>query len=214
MYHDRCLFFTKMGACRHGDHCTKVHVKPNTSPTVLFPLMYPNPAAVKLLPDRAADIEFDEKYLRKHFERFYKETWRTFMEFGRIAEMRVVSNLGDHLLGNVYIRFESNAVAERTVKDLQAKRLNDILVLPELCPVTNFVEACCKEDHDGSCGRGAQCNYLHIMRVSRKLMEKLEKDQNKYWKKKERAGRKRSRSRSHTRSRSAERPPRNDAQEA
>lgn len=132
------------------------------------------------------------------------------MEFGRIAELRVVSNLGEHLLGNVYIRFEEPAVAARMVKDLRAKKLNEIIVLPELSPVTNFAEACCKEDLEGTCARGDQCNYLHILKVSRKLMEKLEKEQSKYWKKKEKHqdshDRKRGRSRSRSRS-----PPSRDA---
>lgn len=183
---DRCLFFTKMGACRHGDGCTKTHVRPTTSPTVLFPMMYPNPRAIDHIQDRTWNFEFDRKYLKKHFEHFYKEVWRTFMEFGRIAELRVVSNLGDHLLGNVYIRFEDTAVATRITKELRAKKLNEIIVLPELSTVTNFAEACCKEDLDGTCVRGAQCNYLHIMKVSRSLMEKLEKEQNKHWKKRSR----------------------------
>nr|CCC93504.1 unnamed protein product [Trypanosoma congolense IL3000] len=185
MYQDRCIFFSKMGACRHGDNCTKIHVRPTSSPTVLFPLMYPNPAAIEHIQDREWDFHFDRRYLRQHFERFYKETWRTFMELGHIAELRVVSNLGDHLLGNVYIRFEDSHEALRVVRELKAKKLNNIVLLPELSPVTNFADACCKEDLEGNCERGSQCNYLHIMKVSRKLMEKLEKEQAKYRKKKD-----------------------------
>ncbi|EPY37211.1 splicing factor U2AF 35 kDa subunit [Strigomonas culicis] len=185
---DRCMFFAKMGACRHGDNCTKMHLRPTASPTVLFPMMYPNPLAIDHIKDREWGFEFDKKYLKKHFEHFYKEVWRVFMEFGRIAELRVVSNLGDHLLGNVYIRFEDPdgpQVAARIVKDLRAKQLHDIVVLPELSPVTNFVEACCKEDVEGACVRGDQCNYLHIVKVTRKMKEKLEKEQDKYWRKRE-----------------------------
>ncbi|KAL7697261.1 U2 splicing auxiliary factor [Lotmaria passim] len=203
---DRCVFFSKMGACRHGEQCTKLHYHPDSSPTVLFPMMYPNPLAITHIKDREWNVEFEKKYLKKHFEHFFKEVWRTFMEFGRIAELRVVSNLGDHLLGNVYIRFEDPQVAARIVRELRGKKLNQIIVLPELSPVTNFAEACCKEDLEGRCQRGEQCNYLHIMKVSRKLLEKLEKEQNKYWKKKERqaeeGGEERKRERSRSRSKS------------
>lgn len=197
---DRCAFFSKMGACRHGEQCTKLHYHPDASPTVLFPMMYPNPMAIAHIKDREWTVEFEKKYLKKHLEHFYKEVWRTFMEFGRIAELRVVNNLGDHLLGNVYIRFEDPQVAARIVRELRGKKLNQIIVLPELSPVTNFAEACCKEDLEGRCQRGEQCNYLHIMKVSRKLLEKLDKEQHKYWKKKEQLtdgdDRKRDRSRS------------------
>lgn len=202
---DRCQFFSKMGACRHGDNCTKTHVRPTVSPTVLFPMMYVNPlAAFDRVEDRQWSFqEYDKRYLKKHLEHFYKDVWRTFMEFGRMAELRVVSNLGDHLLGNVYVRFEDPAIAAHVVKELQEKKwsMNGIIVLPELSPVTNFSDACCKEDLEGTCGRGGQCNYLHIMKVSRKTMEKLEKEQSKYWRKKEKHEKEdRKRDRSHSRS--------------
>lgn len=200
-----------MGACRHGDYCTKFHVRPTASPTVLFPMMYPNPMAIEHIQDRQWDFHFEKKYLKRHFEHFYKETWRTFMELGRIAELRVVSNLGDHLLGNVYIRFEETADACRIVRDLKAKKLNEVILLPELSPVTNFADACCKEDLEGKCGRGAQCNYLHIIKVSRKLMERLEKEQARYWKKREKhsgGGNDRKRERSKERARDRSRSPR------
>lgn len=183
---DRCIFFSKMGACRHGDHCTKIHNRPTASPTVVFPMMYPNPLAVRYISgDYTGPKEFEKKYIKKHFEHFYKETWRSLMELGKIEELRVVSNLGEHLLGNVYVRFDSNEAASNVVKELKNKKFNKIILLPELSPVTNFSEACCKEDCEGHCGRGAQCNYLHIMKVSRKLLEKLEHEQSKHWKRRE-----------------------------
>lgn len=208
MYADqRCGFFQKMGACRHGDGCTKVHQRPTLGPTVLFPLMYPNPLAVEHITDRAWSFEFDKKYLKKHFEHFYKDVWRTFMEFGRISELRVVGNLCDHLLGNVYIKFEDPQAAAKVVDELKLKKFNDILLLPELSPVTDFGDACCKEDREGECKRGAQCNFLHILKVSRSVMEKLEKEQNKYWKKRDdKKDKRRSRSRDNRKERSVSPP--------
>jgi splicing factor U2AF subunit len=195
----RCTFFSKMGACRHGDTCTKLHFRPSSSPTVLFPMMYPVPQAIEHVKDKTWSFtNFDKKYLKKHFEHFYKDTWRTFMEFGKIAELRVVGNVCDHLLGNVYIKFEDPVNAGTVVQQLKTKRLNEIILLPELSPVTDFSDACCKEDIEGKCNRGLQCNFLHILKVSKSLMEKLEKDQKKFWKRKERDDTKGKRSRSRT----------------
>ena len=39
-----CAFYYKIGACRHGDRCTRLHNKPLLSPTVLLKNMYVNPA--------------------------------------------------------------------------------------------------------------------------------------------------------------------------
>jgi hypothetical protein len=39
-----CSFFFKIGACRHGEKCSRKHVKPNFSQTILLPNLYQNPA--------------------------------------------------------------------------------------------------------------------------------------------------------------------------
>lgn len=41
-----CPFFYKMGACRHGDRCSRLHHKPLFSPTILLPHMYQNPRVI------------------------------------------------------------------------------------------------------------------------------------------------------------------------
>lgn len=180
-----CRFFLKMGACRNGDTCGMVHMRPPVSQTVLFPMMYPNPQAVEVLNDPQLNVNYDKKFTKKHFEKFYKEIWRTFMTLGRIAELRVVSNLGEHLLGNVYIRFEDTNDAAAVVKKLGSTRFNDIILLPELSPVVDFANGCCKEDAQGVCSRGGACNYLHIIKISKSVIEKLENEQTKYYKKEE-----------------------------
>ncbi|KAG4302948.1 hypothetical protein PCK1_000891 [Pneumocystis canis] len=39
-----CSFYFKIGACRHGDRCSRKHVKPSYSQTILCPNLYQNPA--------------------------------------------------------------------------------------------------------------------------------------------------------------------------
>lgn len=38
-----CPFYWKIGACRHGDQCSRSHYKPSSSPTIVLRHMYPNP---------------------------------------------------------------------------------------------------------------------------------------------------------------------------
>lgn len=38
-----CPFYFKIGACRHGDHCTRKHNRPTFSQTILVKNMYYNP---------------------------------------------------------------------------------------------------------------------------------------------------------------------------
>eukprot|EP00744_Colponema_vietnamica_P009135 GILI01013014.1.p1 GENE.GILI01013014.1~~GILI01013014.1.p1 ORF type:complete len:486 (-),score=96.48 GILI01013014.1:69-1472(-) len=188
---NRCNFFHKMGACRHGDNCTKFHVRPPNGQTVLFPKMFPNPQAIDYLTDREWPFQFDKKYLKKYFHNFYKNVWRTFMKVGRIVELRVVSNLCEHLVGNVYIKFAESETAIKVCESLLHRKYLDILLLPEMTPVSDFNEACCKEDRDAEvgCDRKLQCNFLHLMKVSREVMEKLIKEQDEYWEVKDKAAR-------------------------
>lgn len=38
-----CPFYFKIGACRHGDRCSRLHTKPSISPTLLLSNMYLRP---------------------------------------------------------------------------------------------------------------------------------------------------------------------------
>ena len=41
----------------------------------------------------------------KHFEEFYEEVFMELAQFGEIDELIVCDNIGDHLIGNVYVKF-------------------------------------------------------------------------------------------------------------
>ncbi|CAH6789903.1 U2AF1 isoform 7 [Pan troglodytes] len=38
-----CSFYFKIGACRHGDRCSRLHNKPTFSQTILIQNIYRNP---------------------------------------------------------------------------------------------------------------------------------------------------------------------------
>jgi RNA recognition motif. (a.k.a. RRM, RBD, or RNP domain) len=59
--------------------------------------------------------------------------------------MNVCDNLGDHLVGNVYIKFRTEEDAAKAVADLNNRWFGGRPVYAELSPVTDFREACCRE---------------------------------------------------------------------
>jgi len=59
--------------------------------------------------------------------------------------MNVCDNLGDHLVGNVYIKFRNEEDATRAVADLNCRWFGGRPIYAELSPVTDFREACCRE---------------------------------------------------------------------
>lgn len=87
-----CSFYYKIGACRHGDRCSRKHVKPSYSQTILMPNMYQNPA-------------FDPKnrmnpsQLQNHFDAFYEDVWAEMCKYGELEELVVCENNNDRELG-------------------------------------------------------------------------------------------------------------------
>lgn len=71
-----------------------------------------------------------------HFENFYAEVFMEICQFGEIEEMHVTDNIGDHLIGNVYIKFVSEDDAENVKKNISGRYYAGKLIIPEYCPVT------------------------------------------------------------------------------
>ena len=56
--------------------------------------------------DDNGDQQITGSMLQKHYDEFYEEVFFELEDkYGEIEEMNVCENLGDHLVGNVYIKF-------------------------------------------------------------------------------------------------------------
>ena len=71
-----------------------------------------------------------------HFENFYAEVFLELAQFGEIEEMHVADNIGDHLVGNVYVKFVSEDDAESVKKNISGRYYSGKLIIPEYSPVT------------------------------------------------------------------------------
>ena len=83
-----CSFYYKIGACRHGDRCSRKHVKPSYSQTILMPNMYQNPAydpRNKMSPSQ----------LQTYFDAFYEDVWCEMCKYGELEELVVCDNNND-----------------------------------------------------------------------------------------------------------------------
>lgn len=83
-----CSFYYKIGACRHGDRCSRKHVKPSYSQTVLMPNMYQNPAY-------DPKNKMNPSQLQNHFDAFYEDVWCEMCKYGEIEELVVCDNNND-----------------------------------------------------------------------------------------------------------------------
>ncbi|XP_038238771.1 splicing factor U2AF 26 kDa subunit isoform X1 [Dermochelys coriacea] len=168
-----CSFYFKIGACRHGDRCSRLHNRPTFSQTIVLLNLYRNPQNTAQSADSShchvSDVEVQE-----HYDNFFEEVFTELEEkYGEIEEMNVCDNLGDHLVGNVYVKFRREEDAERAVGELNNRWFNGQAVRAELSPVTDFRESCCRQYEMGECTRGGFCNFMHLRPISRELRRQL-----------------------------------------
>ncbi|XP_041933605.1 splicing factor U2AF 35 kDa subunit-like protein isoform X3 [Alosa sapidissima] len=190
-----CSFYFKIGACRHGDRCSRLHNKPTFSQTIALLNIYRNPQnsaqSADGLRSTVSDVEMQE-----HYDDFFEEVFTEMEEkYGEVEEMNVCDNLGDHLVGNVYVKFRREEDAEKAVIDLNNRWFNGQPIHAELSPVTDFREACCRQYEMGECTRGGFCNFMHLKPISRELRRELYGRRKKRHRSRSRSRERRSRSR-------------------
>lgn len=159
-----CPFYFKIGACRHGDNCGRTHLRPHFSQTLLVPHLYiPPPPG-----DDGQQVDDTE-----HFEEFFEEILDELKNYGEIEQLNVVENLGDHMFGNVYVKYVQEEDAEQCLKSMSGRYYAGRLVAPEYSPVSDFREARCRQFDEGICDRGGYCNFMHLKHVPRSLRRAL-----------------------------------------
>lgn len=167
-----CSFFFKIGACRHGERCSRLHNKPTFSQTILLQNLYLNPQNSASVTDPM--FAYTDTEIQEHYDEFFEEVFTELEDkYGRIEEMNVCDNLGDHLVGNVYVKFDREEDAEKAVQELNNRWFSGRPIHADLSPVTDFREACCRQYEMGECTRGGFCNFMHLKPISRELRRRL-----------------------------------------
>ena len=95
------------------------------------------------------------------------------MQYGEIEDMIVVDNMGDHIVGNVYVKYTEEEYSENAQKNINGRFFYSKKIDAQFSPVTDFLNAKCKQYIDGSCKRGGYCNYMHIKPLSKSFKRDL-----------------------------------------
>ena len=109
----------------------------------------------------------------EHFEGFYEEVYMEMAKFGEMEEMVVADNIGDHMIGNIYVKFADESQAEAAMKGMNGRYYCGRMIMAEYSPVTDFREAKCRQYKEGTCERGGFCNFMHPKPVNRELKKQL-----------------------------------------
>eukprot|EP01129_Flabellula_baltica_P004556 TRINITY_DN1592_c0_g1_i1.p1 TRINITY_DN1592_c0_g1~~TRINITY_DN1592_c0_g1_i1.p1 ORF type:complete len:165 (-),score=45.54 TRINITY_DN1592_c0_g1_i1:63-557(-) len=126
---------------------------------------------------------FDIPTADEFFNGFYEDVFSELCKYGEIEELCAARNLGDHLFGNVYVKFFEEESAERAMEGIRGRYYSGRPLVAELSPVTDFRQAKCRQYDVGECQRGGFCNYLHMWEPSNQVKKKLQDFQRRYHKK-------------------------------
>ncbi|MES1915914.1 MAG: hypothetical protein MHM6MM_007797 [Cercozoa sp. M6MM] len=164
-----CKFYFKIGACRHGDRCSRQHIRPVLSATLMIPNLYLPPAAELPTGGRLSSQD-----LQEHFEDFYEDIYDEVKKYGKVIELVVLQNLGDHMFGNTYIKFAEEEAARACMQAINGRYYCGRQIQSTFNPVASFRDARCKSfEQHGQCQRGGYCNFMHLRRAPRWIERKI-----------------------------------------
>merc|ERR1712056_145726 len=81
--------------------------------------------------------------------------------------------MGDHMIGNVYVKYYHEEDAERALMKLTGRFYSGKLIQAEYTTVSDFREARCRAFHETRCNRGAYCNFMHIKHIPRAIKRRV-----------------------------------------
>ena len=107
--------------------------------------LYINPQNSAKSADGSHLTNVSDEEMQEHYDNFFEDVFvEAEDKYGEVEEMNVCDNLGDHLVGNVYIKFRREEDAARAVAELNNRWFGGRPIYAELSPVTDFREACCR----------------------------------------------------------------------
>lgn len=180
----QCPFYFKIGACRHGDRCSRAHNKPSVSPTLLLRNLYENRAAgsaaavtardARGLPASAAASSSSAS--QADFEAFYEDVFEELARYGRLDALNVCDNVADHLVGAVYAQWADEASAAAAHADLNGRFYEGRPIVAEFSPVTDFREVRTEREVGGKMmgkkRRGSHFPFSHHQATCRQYEER------------------------------------------
>jgi len=148
-----CAFYLRVGACRHHVNCPKNHPIPAFSQTIMLEHLWIVPKTV--LKNKRKKME--------HYENFYEDVLQECLKYGGVQDLLVQENMGDHMIGNVFVRFVDEESAELACKSFKGRFYAGRKVHVQFSPVHDFAQGRCKDYATKKCLRGDYCNFAHFM---------------------------------------------------
>ncbi|XP_053970803.1 U2 small nuclear ribonucleoprotein auxiliary factor 35 kDa subunit-related protein 1 [Hylaeus volcanicus] len=158
-----CPFFTKTGACRYGDTCSRNHRRVCLSKVILVPGFYTHFSLEKNSAEYDTDValEFESSETRQHFREFYNDVVPELESFGRIKTLKYCCNTEVHLRGNLYVEYYTEREAARAMRKLKGRWYAGRQLNCEFANLKSWRSAVCGM---AKCPKGRACNFLHTFK--------------------------------------------------
>ncbi|ORY46048.1 hypothetical protein BCR33DRAFT_765254 [Rhizoclosmatium globosum] len=164
-----CPFFAKVGACRYGPTCSRAHLLPPESTTILLPNMHSDPLLLPKqrtlnLEDEELSEEVDEKQLQQNFIEFFEDTHDEFLGVGEVVQFKVCRNQTPHLRGNVYVQYKTPAQAAAAVQKFNNRFFGGMRLAAYLVTVPSWKSAICgtRGCPRGKCAISCMCLGIRV----------------------------------------------------
>ncbi|XP_042523988.1 splicing factor U2AF 26 kDa subunit isoform X2 [Dipodomys spectabilis] len=136
-----CSFYFKIGACRHGDRCSRLHNKPTFSQTIVLLNLYRNPQNTAQTADgshcHVSDVEVQE-----HYDNFFEEVFTELQENSGEKKMQIGQWLNSITVGSMDRLYMLNCLLSLTSGSHAAVRN---------VPVVASVISCTFDPYPGTC---------------------------------------------------------------
>jgi len=162
-----CSFYLKTGACRFGDRCSRHHMKPPASDTILLPAMFHH---ISLGEDFTNDLDIDscleheDVDTNKSFTDFFWDVFPEFQAVGHVTMFKVCCNHEPHLRGNVYVQYKEEREAIQAYAKFNGRFYASRQISCEFVKIEKWKSAICGQFHRNRCPKGKNCNFLHVFK--------------------------------------------------
>ncbi|XP_072155690.1 uncharacterized protein [Bemisia tabaci] len=163
-----CPFFSKVGACRFWDFCSRNHKRPGISKVLLIPGFFSHISLDQLNEsnkneyDTDVSLEYNEEEAYNHFLEFYDDVVKELKTYGELVQFKVCCNAEPHLRGNVYAQYTSKRAAMKAYQALQGRYYSGKQLKVEFTRIPSWKSAICGLFQGSRCPKGKNCNYLHV----------------------------------------------------
>lgn len=207
-----CPFFSKTGACRFGDRCSRNHPRPGISKVLLISHFYSHFGIDQSLIDEYDSdlmLEYDDTETYQHFREFYEDVLPEFEQCGQVVQFKVCCNCEPHLRGNVYVEYASDRDTVAAFQKFQGRWYGGRQLNVEFTCVSSWKSALCGLFFKRRCPKGRSCNFLHVFRNPGNAFADADHDRGYSWRQRQYSPKLWSRSRSGSCSPSSRRSLRN-----